>query len=350
VSDTTPGSDAAEQPAGELPPAMQMIQLVGGFQLAQALYVVAKLDIATQLDDGPRTVADLAAASGAQPEPLGRLIRTLAPVGLFRHLPNGTVETTPLGATLSANGAGSARAATLYWMETHYLPFSELLHNVRTGETAATHYYGEPFFDWIVKDAEMVELMSGAMANVSAGLRAGMFEGYRLPAGAVVADIGGASGSVLVRLLRDEPDRRGIVFDVPEVVPDARRHLEQQGLTDRVDVVAGDFFESVPPADVYLLSFVLHDWDDDRCRRILASITAAAEPGARLVLAEGIVPDGDEPHPTKSIDLVMLAMQGGKERTAGEFEQLLSSAGFALDRIVATPSPFSFLEATLLPT
>ncbi|MCO1660702.1 acetylserotonin O-methyltransferase [Pseudonocardia humida] len=347
MPDTAPAGDAADQPTGELPPAMQMIQLVGGFQLSQALYVVAKLDIATQLDDGPKTVADLAAACGAQPEPLGRLIRTLAPIGVFRHLPDGTVETTPLGATLSANGADSARAATLFWMETHYLPFSELLHNVRTGETAATHYFGQPFFDWIVKDPERVALLSTAMANVTGGLRAGMFEGYRLPGGAVVADIGGASGSVLVRLLENEPDRRGIVFDVPEVVPDTRRHLEQQGLTGRIDVVAGDFFESVPPADVYVLSYILHDWDDDRCLRILGSIKAAAEPGARLVVVEGIVPTGDEPHLTKSIDLVMLAMQGGKERSADEFEQLLSSAGFALDRIVPTPSPFSFIEATL---
>jgi hypothetical protein len=336
-----------EQPVGVLPSAMQMVQLVGGFQLSQALYVVAKLDIATLLDDGPKTVADLAAASGAQPELLGRLIRTLAPIGVFRHLPDGTVETTPLGATLSANRPDSTRAAALFWMETHYLPFSELLHNVRTGETAATHYFGEPFFDWIVKDPERVELLSSAMTNVTGGVRAGMFEGYQLPPGAVVADIGGATGSVLARLLENEPVRRGIVFDLPEVVPDAQRHIEQQALTDRVDVVAGDFFESVPRADVYVLSYILHDWDDDKCRRILGSIKAAAEPGARLVVVEGIVPAGDEPHLTKAIDLVMLAMMGGKERSADEFEQLLSSAGFTLDRIVATPSPFSFIEASL---
>jgi O-methyltransferase domain len=348
MSDATPG-ESREQSSGTLPPPMQMIQLLGGFQIAQALYVVAKLDIATQLDDGPKTVAELATTSGAQPEPLGRLIRTLAPIGVFRHLPDGKVATTPLGATLSAHRADSVRAPALFWMETHYLPFSDLLHNVRTGETAATHYFGEPFFDWLVKDAERAQLLSSAMANVTDGLRAGMFEGYRLPAGTVVADIGGASGSVLVRFLENEPDRRGIVFDVPEVVPGAHRYIEQQGLTDRVDVVAGDFFESVPRADVYVLSYILHDWDDDRCRRILGSIKAAAEPGARLVVVEGIVPEGDEPHLTKSIDLVMLAMLGGKERTADEFEQLLSSAGFTLDRIVPTPSPFSFIEATLRP-
>jgi hypothetical protein len=348
MPDATPGG-RQEQPSGTLPPAMQMIQLLGGFQLAQALYVVAKLDIATQLDDGPKTVADLAASSGAQPEPLGRLIRTLAPIGVFRHLPDGKVETTPLGATLSAHRADSVRAPALFWMETHYLPFSDLLHNVRTGETAATHYFGEPFFDWLVKDAERAELLSSAMANVTGSLRDGMLEGYRLPAGAVVADIGGASGSVLVRLLENEPDRRGIVFDMPEVVPDAQRYVEQQGLTDRVDVVAGDFFESVPPADVYVLSYILHDWDDDSCRRILGSIKTAAKPGARLVVVEGVVPAGDEPHFTKSMDLVMLAMHGGKERNADEFEQLLSSAGFALDRVVPTPTPFSLIEATLRP-
>ncbi|CAM4245552.1 methyltransferase [Kibdelosporangium persicum] len=343
------GPGGQEQPGGALPPAMQMIQLLGGFQLAQALYVMAKLDIATRLDDGPRTVADLAAASGAQPEPLGRLIRSLATVGVFRHLPDGTVETTPLGATLSANRPDSARAAALYWMETHYLPFSDLLHNVRTGETAANHYYGEPFFDWIVKKPELVELQTSTMANVTGGLRAGMFDDYRLPAGAVVADIGGANGSVLVRFLAKEPDRRGIVFDLPEVVPGARRHIEEQGLADRVDVVAGDFFESVPPADVYVLAYVLHDWDDEKCRRILGSIEAAAKPGARLVIVEGLVPAGDEPHLTKMIDLIMLAMGGGKERSADEFEQLLSSAGFTLDRIVPTPTPFSFIEATVRP-
>jgi hypothetical protein len=336
-------------PDGALPPALQMAQLIGGFQISQALYVVAKLDIATQLDDGPKAVADLAATCGAQPELLGRLIRTLAPIGIFRHLPDGTVAATPLGATLSRNSPDSTRAACMYWMETHYLPFSRLLHNVLTGETAAHHYYGEPFFDWIVKNPELVELQSAAMASVTTTLRAGMFEDYRLPDGAVVADIGGASGSVLVQLLADEPDRRGVVFDLPEVVPDARRRIEEEGLTDRIDVVGGSFFESVPPADVYVLSYVLHDWDDEHCRRILGSIRAAAEPGARLVAVEGIVPAGDEPHLTKAIDLVMLAMGGGKERSADEYRQLLSSAGFTLDRIVATGTPFSFVEATLRP-
>ncbi|GAA0930521.1 methyltransferase [Pseudonocardia zijingensis] len=327
-----------------------MAELLGGFQTSQALYVVAKLDVATLLDDGPMTVADLAAACGAQPEPLARLIRALAPMGIFRRLPDGTVETTPLGATLSANRPDSARPLALFWMETHYLPFSELLHTARTGEAAATLYLGEPFFRWVTGSPERVELLTSAMAFATEGPRAAMFEGYRLPPGEVVADIGGASGSVLARLLEGEPDRRGVVFDLPDVVPDARKFLEERGLADRVEVVGGDFFEAVPRADVYVLSYVLHDWDDDACRRILRSIGEAGGPDARLVLVEGVVPEGDEPHPTKLVDLVMLGMQGGgKERTEDEFAQLLASAGFTLDRVVATPSPYSFLEASRTP-
>ena len=339
----------AGQAGDELPLSMQLVQLVGGFQTAQAIYVIAKLDIATLLDDGPKTVAELAAASGARPDLLRRLIRTLAPVGLFRHLPDGTVETTPLGATLSANRADSARDTTLFWMETHYLPFSELLHNTRTGETAATRYFGEPFFKWISRDPERVKLQTNAMASLTENARGAMFGEYRLPPGEVVADIGGASGSVLARLLENEPGRRGIVFDLPEVAREAQRYLEQRGLTDRIEAVGGNFFESVPRADVYLLSFILHDWDDDNCRRILGNIKAAAEPGARLVAVDGVVPPGDEPHVTKTVDLIMLALSNGKERSAEEFDQLFTSAGFRLDNIVPTPTPFSFIEATPRP-
>jgi hypothetical protein len=326
---------------------MQMMQMLAGFQVAQALYVVARLDIATHLDGGAMTTDELAAVTGSHPEALRRLIRALTPMGVFRQLPDGAVESTALGATLSARGPGSVRDAALFWMETHYLPFSELVHTIRTGEPAADRYFGQPFFDWIVKDPDRIALLTGAMANVTNGLRAGMFDDDRLPDGEVVADLGGADGTVLLTLLADEPDRRGIVFDVPEVVASARESLARHAARDRIDVVAGDFFRAVPRADVYVLSYILHDWDDTASRRILRAISDAAEPGARLVVIEGVVPADDRPHVTKMIDLTMLAMQGGKERTADEYRALLSAAGFTVDRIVSTPSPYSVIEATL---
>jgi precorrin-6B methylase 2 len=325
---------------------MQMIQMLAGFQIAQALYAVARLDVATHLDGGPMTTGELAAATGTQPEALRRLIRALTSIGVFRRLPNDAVESTPLGATLSAHGPDSVRDAALFWMETHYLPFSELLHTIRTGEPAADRHYGQPFFDWLIKDPERIALLTGAMANVTNGMRAGMFDDYRLPEGEVVADIGGADGTVLLTLLADEPDRRGIVFDAPEVVSRARESLARHALADRVEVVAGDFFRSVPRADVYVLSFILHDWDDTSCHGILRTIRNAAAPGARVVVVEGVVPSDARPHITTMMDLTMLAMVTGKERTADEYRELLSAAGFTVDRIVPTPSPFSVIEAT----
>jgi hypothetical protein len=163
----------------------------------------------------------------------------------------------------------------------------------------------------------------------------------------VVADVGGADGTVLAKVLAAEPDRRGIVFDLPEVVSGAVPTLERNGLTNQVDIVGGSFFESAPAADVYILSHILHDWDDDSCLRILNNIRAAATPGARLVVIDLVVPDGPEPHMAKMIDLTMLAMTTGRERGVAEFRTLLGKGGFTLDRVVASHTPYSFLESTL---
>ncbi|MFI5717940.1 methyltransferase [Nocardia sp. NPDC051750] len=345
MENTPVNESAGNGVAPETSSAPGMIQLLAGFQISQALYVVAQLDIATQLDDGPRTIDDLAATCGARPEVLRRLVRSLAPLGVFRGLDGDKVETTPLGATLSTRRPDSLRDIAMYWMETHYLPFSELLHTARTGETAAHQYLGQPFFDWVVATPGMPELQSRAMAGLTSGLRDRMFEEYRLPAGDVVADIGGADGTILARLLQADPTRRGILFDLPEVVQYAQKKIAELGMADRIDTVAGDFFESVPQADVYVMAAILHDWDDAACVRILNSIKSAAAPGARVVLIEGIVPPGDEPHATKLIDLTMLGVNTGKERSAAEFTELLASAGLTLDRIVPTPEQYSFIEA-----
>lgn len=302
-------SESSLQAPAEIPGQLQMLQLLAGFQVSQALYAVAKL-------------------------------------GLFR-IGGATVEITDFGATLAEGSPGSIRDLALYWMETHYAPFGQLLHTVRTGETAATRHYGEPFFERLSADPGLVELQNNAMAVVTNSLRAGMFDSYRLPEGNLVADIGGADGSMICRLLAREPSRRAIVFDKPEVVPSAQKVLDDQGLSGRAEIMAGDFFESVPAADVYLLSYIMHDWDDGSCTRILRNIAAAAATGARAVLVEAVIPPGDAPHPAKFVDLTMLGMMTGRERTAEEYETLLASAGFSLDRIVPTPTPFSFIEATV---
>jgi DNA-binding Lrp family transcriptional regulator len=329
-------------------PSAVMTQMMAGFQVSQALYVIAKLDIPTLLDDGPLGVQELAERTGAHQPALRRLIRTLTPLGIFTTR-DGDVSTTPLGAVLSRNHPESMHAFIRFWMETHYLPFSTLLHTVRTGEVGTTRYLGKPFFEWITDDPDRAELMSRAMADVTAGLRTGMFDDYELPAGDVVADIGGGDGSILLTLLKDRPERRGIVFDLPAITPTADASIAREGLADRVETVAGDFLKEVPTADIYILGFILHDWDDETCGRILQSIRAAAKPGARLLIIEGVVPPGDEPHLIKMIDLTMLGLLPGREREADEYRDLLATNGFTLDRIVGTVSPLSIIEATVDP-
>jgi hypothetical protein len=332
------------------PPPVQMVQLLTGFQVAQALYVAAKLDVATHLLGGPRSVEELAAAAGADAGTLRRLLRTLAGLGVFAETADGEISLTPLAATLAAGTPGSMRDLALTWMETHYVPFGDLLETVRTGEPAATRVYRQPFFEWLAQDPQQVSRFTGAMANLTDGIKVGATAGYSLPAGELVADLGGADGSVLSGLLaRDtDPGRRGIVFDLPHVVAAADGLLAKRGLADRVTTVGGNFFDAVPVADVYVVSMILHDWDDASCQRLLESVAEASQPGARLVAIEFVVPAGNAPHMSKIIDLTMLGMLTGRERTRAEFEALLNAGGFRLDRVIDTPTPLSILEATRL--
>jgi len=330
----------------EMPEPARMLQMLAGFQISQALYVVAKLGLSTALADGPQTIEQLATATGATADALRRITRTLAPLGIFRT-DRERIEATPLGLTLAEGYPGSLRDIALYWMETHYTPYGELLHTAMTGENAATHLYGKPFLAWVADSPAMAEIQTRAMASVTEGLRAGMFDGYSLPEGNVVADIGGADGAMLCELLTREPGRRGIVFDLPEIVPAARKTLAGHGLAARVDVRSGDFFESVPAADVYVLSYILHDWDDESCLRILRTIKKAAAPGARLVVVETVIPPDDTPHLAKLTDLTMLVMLTGRERTAAEYEKLLADGGFSMDRIVPSPTRYSYIESIL---
>lgn len=336
------GADQAYSPA-------DMVRMLSGFEISQALYVLAKLDIASVMHAGTRDVGGIAAAVGADEEILKRLLRTLTAVGVTEQRGETEFVVTDLGAMLARDTVGSLRELAIMLMETHYLPFHRLADTVRTGTPAATLHFGESFFDWLNADAERTNQFSAAMASMTDSVQGDVYSGYRLPDGDTVADVGGADGSVLMRLMHNEPNRNGIIFDLPAVVPTAHTRVAEHGFTERIDVLGGDFFSSVPTADVYLLSTVLHDWHDDSCTALLQRIAEAADPGARLVIVETIVPVSNEPHFSKSADLTMLGMVSGQERTRSEFAELLATAGFTLDRIVPTPdtSPYSIIEATL---
>jgi hypothetical protein len=330
----------------ELPPAAKMHELLTGFQVSQALFAVAELGVATALLDGPREVDDVAAAVGADADALGRVIRYLAQYDVFRTS-GGSVELTDLGRTLAEGPADSLRNVARYFRQTHYAPFGSLPESLRSGQPAATIFLGKPFFDWINQSPGLAELQNDAMAGFTQNARGDLLDVYDLPEGGTVADIGGADGTLLVELLARYPERRGILFDQPSSVPAARPTVRAAGLDERVEIIAGDFFESVPTADVYVLSAVLQDWGNASALRILQNVAKSAPAGARLVVVDMVVPEGDGPHPTKMIDITMLGMLGGRQRSESEWRRLLADAGFTLQRVVPGSGSYSALEATL---
>jgi hypothetical protein len=332
--------------ADELPPPVQMTQLLAGFQLSQALYAAAVLGVADHLVAGPAPVAVLAEHTGAHAPSLHRLLRTLAGAGVFTEPEPGVFALTPLGQTLASGQPGSMRDLAITLMETHYAPFGDLIHTIRTGQPAAEHLYGQPFFTWLSHHPEQATRFTAAMANATSATKTAAIASLPLDGIDTIVDLGGADGAVLASILPAHPHMRGVLFDLPHVIADAPKALAERGIQDRVDCVAGDFFASVPTGgDGYLLSLVLHSWPDSRALRILRNIAAASGSGARLLLIEFVVPPGDTPHMSKMIDLTMLAMAGGKERTEPEWRELLTAAGFTGIAVRQTGTAFSVIQA-----
>ena len=333
--------------AHELPPPAQMILLLGGFRISQALYAAAALGVADQLMAGPAAAEVLAERTGAHPPSLRRLLRTLAGVGVFTEPEPGLFALTPLGQTLASGQPGSMREVAIMFMETHYAPFGDLIHTIRTGQPAAEHFYHQPFFGWLSDHPEQASRFTAAMASLTGGFKTAAIAALPLDGVRTIVDVGGADGTVLAAILTAHPDMRGVLFDLPRVVTAASRTLASYGVDDRVECVGGDFLHSVPSGgDVYLASLVLHDWPDDQARSVLANIAAAGGSGARLLLLEFVVPPGDTPHMSKISDLNMLAMMGGKERTEAEWREFLTAAGFADIALHHTSTPFSVIQAT----
>jgi len=323
-----------------------MVQLLSGFQVSQALYVAAKIGVADRLIEGPMPVERLASDLDCDPLALSRLLRTLASLGVFSEIEPGCYGLTPLGATLVSGSEGSMRDLALMWMETHYEPFAGLVDTVRSGQCAATAHYGRPFFSWLADQPGQVDRFSRAMANLTDGIKAGAIASYTFPESATIVDIGGADGALLAKVLESAPHATGTVFDLPHVVAEAAPTLKSYGLGDRMTSAGGDFFEAVPAgADVYLLSMVLHDWNDQDAIRLLANIRDAAAPGAQVLALELVMPTGDQPHMSKMIDLTMLGMLNGRERTGSEMTTLFERAGMVYDGVVPTPTPISIIEA-----
>jgi len=334
----------AEQP-GE-PPQAIIVQLASGAMVTQAIFVAAKLRVADILADGEKHVDEIAREAGAHSPSLYRILRTLASVGVFSETQPRIFSNTPLSEVLRADIPGSMLNSMIFMGEPwHYNVFSNMLHSARTGGTAWKETHGEEVFEWFAKNPEASKIFNGCMSELSAGSAPAIVAGYNFSGIDTLADIAGGHGYLLSKILKANPKIKGILFDQEHVIAGADEMLRTFGVEGRVEMASGDFFAEVPAADAYIMKHIIHDWDDERAIRILQTIHRAMKGDGRLLLAEMVIPEGNEPHPGKLLDLEMLTSPGGLERTADEYARLFEQSGFKLNCIVPTRSPFSVIEA-----
>ena len=326
-----------------------MNRMLTGYWTTQALYVAAKLSIADLLTNGPRSADDLAHVTNAHGPSLYRLLRGLASMGVFTEDGTGRFSLTPLAECLRSDVPGSQRALAIMGGEEHYKAWGELHYSVQTGKIAFDKLYGMPVFDFLSKNPEQAKVFDAAMVGVHGRETAAMTDAYDLSSIGVLADIGGGNGSLLTTVLKKYPSMRGILYDLPGVTERAKANLQSAGLTDRCKVIGGSFFESIPVgADAYLMRHIIHDWDDEKATTILRNVRQAIGKEGRLLVVEGVIPPGNDPCFGKLLDLTMLTIPGGKERTEEEYRTLFKAGGFALTQIVPTNAEVSVIEGKKL--
>ena len=316
----------------------QLLALIRGYRISQAVYVATALGIPDLLAEGPREIGELARASGAHASSLRRVLLALAGVGVLDKVDPDRFALAPLGAALRKGVPGSVQPAVLFLLnESHWRPWGHLLHSVRTGETAFDHVHGAGLFDYLAKHPEVSALFNQGMAGNSPAHARLVARTYDFSGMTRVIDVGGGRGRLIATILAEHKHLRGILFDQPHVIESARETLDEAGVADRCDLVGGSFFDAVPQGgDAYILRNIIHDWQDDQAIAILTTCRRAMVDGARLILVERhLADDPREALPVLHADLEMLVNVGGRERTTEEYAGLLVRSGFRLSRTIS---------------
>ncbi len=328
----------------------KLLAIVHASWMSQVTCVAAELGIADLLAAGPRAPAELAAATGCHAPSLQRLMRALASLELCRERDDGSYELTATGALLRADAPDSMRAWTIWWGSHLWPVWGRLAHSIRTGEAARPLVTGTRGFEHLERDAATAALFNDAMAQLTRLVARAVARSYDFSGVRRIVDVGGGQGELLATILGVHPALRGVLFDLPHAIRSARGRLEHAGVADRCELVEGSFFESVPAgADAYLLKSVIDDWEDAKARAILENCRRAMPAGGRLLLVEPLMPAtaGTSPfHQAMArVDLSMLVTHGARERTETELRALLDAAGLRVERIVATGTNYSIIEA-----
>jgi hypothetical protein len=324
-------------------PVSTVLQIAGGYCLPRCLHVVANLGVADALNETPRTAADLAASVGAHPDALGRVLRLLAAHGVF-ECQGDTFRHSLASRLLRTDQPQSLHAiARMFGLPINWDICRALEHTVRTGLPAADKVFPGGFWAYFAEHPEENGIFNAAMAAKAHGQIAGIVAAYDFSGFRMIGDIGGGRGHLLHAVLDSAPDANGVLFDLPHVVAEAASLA-----SGRLKLQPGDFFkDALPSCDAYLLMEVIHDWGDEQASAILKAIRRSAPPDSKLLLIEQIIPADPGPDWTKTLDIHMLALLGGRQRTRQEYEELLAGAGFSFRGEIDTRAGISILEAVL---
>jgi SAM-dependent methyltransferase len=328
--------------------AKEMALMIRGYWISQIVGTLAQLGIPDQLAGGPLGAIELARAIDCDTEATYRLLRAAKVVGLVVATPDGLFDLTPLGDILRSNVSGSARdSAIALTAPGHWLPWGRLSDAVRQGRRQTLETLGAELFEYYSDHPAEGRAFTGAMSNSSTQVADEIARVLDTSAARQVVDVGGASGTVIAALLAGNPWLEGTILERADVADRAKAAVAERGLSSRCRVVSGDFFVAVPEADICILKYIIHDWDDEQSVSILSNCARALRPNGRVILVELVIPDDDRPSRAPLMDLNMLVVLPGRERTAGQYRDLLARAGLHLQRIVATATPFGLIEASV---
>jgi hypothetical protein len=325
-----------------------MLKIMMGHWIGQTAAAIARFEIPDLLAKGPRSSDDLARTVGANPGSLRRLLRAAASVGIVDEVNAGMFANTPLGETLRKEAPGSLHDLVIAQLAPgHWLPWGRLYEAVKSGNSQARETLGMNAWDYYAKMPEEGACFARGMSNLSAIVAKELLSAYDFSPFSTIVDVGGSEGVMLAGALERAPNAKGILYELPETIERGRSRVASYGFGDRLESRAGDFFEEVPSGgDLYIMKAIVHDWDDEKALAILKNVQRAAVPQAKILIVEMVVPESVGAPPVHLMDLNVLVMLDGRERTAQEFADLVTLAGLRFDRVIPTQGLFSIIEAT----
>jgi SAM-dependent methyltransferase len=323
---------------------------IEAYHASALVYATVKLGLPERMGTRDWTAEALAAELGLSPPHLFRFLRGLVTLGICEERPDGTFALTSLGQALKLGSPSRLGEKVMIVVEQYWRPWADLLHSLRGSEPAFEHVFGTDVWAWRNENFRGGDIFAAYLAGETFAQAGPIVEALDLSGASLVADVGGGHGGLLAAILKAHPDKRGILFDLAETIVGAKKFLKSHGVFDRITLVSGDFLAETPfEADLYLLKGVLQHWDDVAARAILEGCRDAMKARAKLAIIERLLPEGaaDDPNAVM-IDLHMMVINGGRLRTASEFEALLAQAGLSLTN-TRTVSGLAVIEAVPLP-